>query len=41
MLDQLEKIIGPDDAGAIISLIVIAGLIAMTAFNWLSFWGVL
>jgi|GEM_PF-3629892 len=41
MLSRIEKIISPDDIAAIISLIVFATLIAMTAINWLSFWGVL
>lgn len=39
MLAKLEKIIGPDDVGAIISLIVFSVLIAMTVVNWISFWG--
>ena len=38
MLDRIEKLIGPDDAGTVISLLVSVGLAVMTAVNWAIFW---
>ena len=41
MLSRIANIIGPDDIGTLICLAALSVLIAMTAFNWLSFWGAL
>jgi len=38
VLDRIEKIIGPDDAGTVVCLLVSVVIAVMTAINWISIW---